>query len=99
MAIIQIRVDEQLKEDSSKVFENIGLDMSTAIRMFLIKSVEWGTIPFPLATNKQREEFGRHIAEMQEISKRNGNDKMTLDEINEIIREVREERRKTNGQK
>lgn len=97
MAIIQIRVDEQLKEDSSKVFENIGLDMSTAIRMFLIKSVEWGTIPFPLATNKQREDFGKTVAEMQEISKNNGNDEMTLDEINEIIREVREERRKKMG--
>lgn len=67
--------------------------------MFLIKSVEWDTIPFPLATNKQREDFRKTVSEMQEISKNNGNDEMTLDEINEIIQQVREERHKKNGQK
>lgn len=99
MAIIQIRVDEQLKENANRVFKKCGLDLSTAIRIFLNKCVQLQAIPFPISTEKDREELGRLIAEIQEISKRNGNDKMTLDEINEIIREVREERRKTNGQK
>ena len=35
MTTIQIRVDEQTKKSAKKILEEIGLDMSTAIKMFL----------------------------------------------------------------
>jgi len=32
--LVQIRVDEKLKDDVSAVYENLGLDLSTAVRIF-----------------------------------------------------------------
>ncbi|MCL2167349.1 MAG: type II toxin-antitoxin system RelB/DinJ family antitoxin [Clostridiales bacterium] len=43
---IQVRVDDQLKESADKLFSSLGLDTSTAIRMFLVASMKEGGIPF-----------------------------------------------------
>lgn len=46
MTTIQVRVDEQTKSSAKKILEEIGLDMSSAIKMFLKQiSVKKG-IPF-----------------------------------------------------
>lgn len=34
MGMIQLRVDDDLKQQATKVFEELGLDLSTAIRIF-----------------------------------------------------------------
>ncbi|MCC8110677.1 MAG: type II toxin-antitoxin system RelB/DinJ family antitoxin [Ruminococcus sp.] len=36
---INIRVDSQLKEQAQDLFDNLGLDLTTAIRIFLNRSV------------------------------------------------------------
>lgn len=33
--LVQIRVDEKLKDDAAAVYEGLGLDLSTAVRIFL----------------------------------------------------------------
>ena len=38
-ALIQVRIDKELKNEIDELFKNLGLDTSTAIRMFL-KQVE-----------------------------------------------------------
>jgi len=43
---IQVRVDDPLKESVDLLFSSLGLDTSTAIRMFLVASLEAGGIPF-----------------------------------------------------
>ena len=43
---IQVRVDDQLKESADTLFMSLGLDTSTAVRMFLIAAMEMGGIPF-----------------------------------------------------
>lgn len=43
---IQVRVDDKLKDNADVLFESLGLDTSTAIRMFLVASMEAGGIPF-----------------------------------------------------
>lgn len=45
---IQIRVDDGLKSSADDLFTNLGLDTSTAIRIFLTMSVETGGLPFEL---------------------------------------------------
>lgn len=50
---IQVRVDEALKAEAEQLFADIGLDMPTAIRLFLKQSVIHNGIPFPL----EREAF------------------------------------------
>ena len=33
-SVVQVRIDEKLKKEVSKVYENLGLDLSSAVRMF-----------------------------------------------------------------
>lgn len=43
---IQVRVDDDLKQDSDRLFKNLGTDTTTAIRMFLKKAVASNGFPF-----------------------------------------------------
>ncbi|HEO7189881.1 TPA: type II toxin-antitoxin system RelB/DinJ family antitoxin, partial [Streptococcus agalactiae] len=38
----------QLKDEATKLFQSLGLDMSTAVKMFLIQSVKTQSIPFEI---------------------------------------------------
>ena len=43
---IQLRVDDDLKSAADELFASLGLDTSTAIRIFLTMSIETGGLPF-----------------------------------------------------
>ena len=43
---IQIRVDDVLKNSADKLFASLGLDTSTAVRIFLTIAIETGGLPF-----------------------------------------------------
>ncbi len=45
---IQIRVDNLLKKAADELFSSLGLDTSTAIRIFLTIAIEEGGIPFDI---------------------------------------------------
>ena len=47
-ALIQIRVDRPLKEEVSEIFASLGIDISTAVRMFLQRCRRVKGIPFAL---------------------------------------------------
>ncbi|HGD5811329.1 TPA: type II toxin-antitoxin system RelB/DinJ family antitoxin [Streptococcus agalactiae] len=51
MSTVTVRVDDQLKDDATKLFQSLGLDMSTAVKMFLIQSVKTQSIPFEIKNN------------------------------------------------
>ena len=91
MAFIQVRVNDVLKKEATKVYDALGIDLSTAIRMFLTRSVIEGGIPFEMKLSKEDIEAFAALEEAHRISEENGNSKMTLDEINEIIAEVRKD--------
>ena len=47
-SVLQIRIDDDLKNNAAEVFDSIGLDLSTAIRMFLNKSILINGLPFDI---------------------------------------------------
>ena len=47
-SLIQIRVDRPLKEEVSEIFSSLGIDISTAVRMFLQRCRRVKGIPFAL---------------------------------------------------
>ncbi len=51
MSQINIRIDENLKKDVEKTFENIGISMSAAINIFLKTVVRENRIPFELSAD------------------------------------------------
>ena len=46
MATLQIRIDDSLKSQADLLFSSLGLDTSTAVRIFLNAAVENDGIPF-----------------------------------------------------
>jgi DNA-damage-inducible protein J len=44
--LLQVRVDDKLKAAADSVFSSMGLDTSTAVRMFLTAAVETRSLPF-----------------------------------------------------
>jgi DNA-damage-inducible protein J len=54
---IQIRVDEHLKQSAESVLEELGLDIPTALRLFLKKVVKTKAIPFRISLHEEREDF------------------------------------------
>ncbi|MBI5753610.1 type II toxin-antitoxin system RelB/DinJ family antitoxin [Candidatus Peregrinibacteria bacterium] len=50
MSTIQIRIDEKTKKSAKKVLNSIGMDMSSAVKVYLHQIVTTQGIPFPLLT-------------------------------------------------
>ena len=48
MTTINIRVDENVKKQATELFEELGLDMSTALNLFLRQAVHYRGIPFEI---------------------------------------------------
>lgn len=97
MAVIQLRVDDDLKIQATSLYEKLGLDLSSAIRMFLKRSVSVNGIPFNMILNDKpydAEKALQAMRNMNESAKRHGISEMTLDEINEEIAKYRMERNK-----
>ena len=46
MQQIAVRVDDQLKKEATALFNELGLDMTTAVKLFLKQSVLTRSIPF-----------------------------------------------------
>ena len=92
--LVQIRIDENLKNEATSIFEQLGLDLPTAIRMFLKKSVEESGIPFSLKVEKKvsLEEGRKAFYRLRKDAKKQGLQDMSLEEINKEVKEYRIER-------
>jgi len=51
MKTLQIRVPDELREEADQVLDEIGMDMSTAVRIYLRKIVQTRRIPFALVAS------------------------------------------------
>lgn len=43
MAVLQIRLEESLKNDVSALFDRLGMDIPTAVRIFFKRAATWRT--------------------------------------------------------
>ena len=53
--ILQVRMDENLKKETSEIFHNLGLDMSSAVRLFLNRVVICQGLPFKMTLDQEEE--------------------------------------------
>jgi DNA-damage-inducible protein J len=54
---VQLRLDEGLKKKAERVLEDLGLDMPTALRLFLKKLVKTRAIPFRISLEDEEDHF------------------------------------------
>ena len=50
MAQVNIRIDDDLKTRAENIFEELGLNMTTAFTMFIRQTIRQGGIPFEVTT-------------------------------------------------
>jgi DNA-damage-inducible protein J len=53
---INIRTDSEIKAKAQKIFAKLGLDMTTAVNLFLRQTVRMNDIPFILTTGEPKVE-------------------------------------------
>ncbi|MEI6058458.1 MAG: type II toxin-antitoxin system RelB/DinJ family antitoxin [archaeon] len=41
---IQIRIDSKIKKEARKLFDSLGIDISSAVKMFLVRSIKTQTL-------------------------------------------------------
>lgn len=70
-AVLQTRVDTKTKQEAERLFESLGLDMTTAIRLFLRQAINQQRIPFDIVPPQYNftEETLSAIEEARRISK------------------------------
>ena len=90
--LIQFRAYKALKQEVTEIYENLGMDLPTAFRMFMVRSKMVRGLPFeatlpemPITRTEAKKAFHelrRQAADLPEMS---------LDEINAEISAVRAE--------
>ena len=91
-SLIQTRVDEDLKNQASIIYSRLGMDLSTAVRIFLKRSVLVNGIPFPMTLPTADEITQSAVSALHEASAlaaKNGSADLTLEEINAEISAAR----------
>ena len=53
---INIRTDSEVKAKAQEIFTTLGLDMTTAVNLFLRQTVRMNDIPFVLTTEETKRE-------------------------------------------
>ncbi|MDL2210762.1 type II toxin-antitoxin system RelB/DinJ family antitoxin [Desulfovibrio sp. OttesenSCG-928-O18] len=85
MANVQVKVDEQLRDNAQAVAASMGLDLASAVRMFLTQMVRENGMPFkpsgdPFYNERNMAALAKSVAQLnagQTVTK-------TLDELDRM---------------
>ena len=65
----QIRIDANIKQQATDLFNNLGLDMSSAVNLFLHQCVLRGGLPFTIETPSYNQRTLDAMEEAKRISR------------------------------
>ena len=91
-----VRMDSQLKRNFDALCQQFGMSANTAMNVFANAVVMYRKIPFEIKANQaeDKESLKEAFYALREQARKNGLQDMTLEEINEEIRQARDERGK-----
>jgi len=83
MSTLNVRIEEKTKERARKVLSEIGLDLSTGVKLFLNQVVTEQGLPFRPTKNPSiiRSEWDKEVTEALKNNKRYKNGKEVLTDI------------------
>lgn len=59
---LQVRIDSKMKKDVAKIFESLGLDLSSGIKIYFAQVLRTKAVPFPVLTeNGYTPEFEKRM--------------------------------------
>lgn len=95
-ATFSVRMDEELKQQFDRLCQDFGMTVSTAINIFARAVVRQRKIPFEIAAPEPEVTRTGALQAFQALraqAEANGASGMTLEEINEEIRQTRYDRK------
>ncbi|MCM1134161.1 MAG: type II toxin-antitoxin system RelB/DinJ family antitoxin [Clostridium sp.] len=95
-ALVQVRLDKDLRDEVASIYAEMGLDIPTAIRMFFARTKIEKGLPFAATLPRTDEKILREkgLQALENIRANAGTlPEMTLDEINAEIAAARAERK------
>jgi DNA-damage-inducible protein J len=96
---LSIRIDRGLKDEADQIFNEMGMNLTTAITIFVRQAVRQKRIPFEIALDTT---YGRNVSlaearaaaeRIWENAERNGTANMSMEEIDAEIKAARAERK------
>ena len=70
---ISIKIDEETKKEAQKLFKDLGLNLSTAINIFLKQAIREKGIPFYINSLPENSELAQAFEEAKQIKKNPSN--------------------------
>lgn len=63
-SVLQVRVEESLRAQAAAIYEELGIDLQTAVRIFLKRSVKENGLPFRMTLGERKEADSEYIQNM-----------------------------------
>lgn len=86
---MNIRMDKEVKDQAKQIFADLGMDMTTAINVFLRQAIRYRGFPFDVRADIPNEETRKAIEEVRQL-KADPN-KKTYNSFAEILGELDDE--------
>jgi len=64
---LSIRMEKELKEQAELLFSELGMNMTTALNIFVRQSVRQGKIPFEITLNRPNAETLASLREIEDM--------------------------------
>lgn len=84
---VSIRIDSELKKNAEELFSCLGLNMTTALTVFLSQSVRQQKIPFEIGMQLPNDETLEALAEVSKI-KENPKNYKSYSDASEMLEDL-----------
>ncbi|HET2283011.1 TPA: type II toxin-antitoxin system RelB/DinJ family antitoxin [Streptococcus pneumoniae] len=81
---ISIRLDSEVKEQAQQVFSNLGMDMTTAINIFLRQAIQYQGLPFDVRLDENR----KLLQVLTDLDK-NRNMSQSFESVSDLMEDLR----------
>ncbi len=91
-SVINVNVPKDVKDSANELFNSLGLNMSSAINMFLKKAILERGIPFEVSLKPSRD-FQLALKELKEFEKNpNNKDFKRYNDVDEMLEDIIDEK-------
>ena len=81
---MSIRLDSEVKEQAQQVFNNLGMDMTTAINIFLRQDIQYQGLPFDVRLDENRK-----LLEVLTDLDQNRNMSQSFESVSDLMEDLR----------
>ena len=81
---MSIRLDSEVKEQAQRVFNSLGMDMTTAINIFLRQAIQYQGLPFDVRLDESRK-----LVEVLADLEQNRNMSQSFGNVSDLMEDLR----------